>query len=139
MLMVFPINSFAQVRISGLNDFSFGSWNGVQGLSLSDELCIWSPRSNSIFISAFGNGLNNSFQLRGALTNINYEIKLKINQGSYVELLPNKFTPFVSPGDSSPNCFGGSNAELQITIPQSSLEDVEEGFYYGQIVIMVTP
>ncbi|MBP9837194.1 MAG: hypothetical protein KBC84_00620 [Proteobacteria bacterium] len=139
VFLIFPTMASAQVRISGLNDFSFGSWDGVSDISSSDQFCIWSGQGNSLFMTAIGNGSNNTFQLRGSANNLDMKIEFRINQGAYIQLEPNKFSPFINPRNNTPNCFGGSNAELKVTIPQSSLESGEEGFYYGQLILMVMP
>lgn len=125
-------------RITGMSNFSFGTWSGSNDMVASDTVCIYRSSGTGYRITASGNGAGNSFLSTGSSTTVAYEVHWKHGGGSFVSLTANNSQTFTGASNSL-TCSGVDNAELQVTFPESNLSAARADSYTGTLSILLEP
>jgi hypothetical protein len=141
VVVFFVAPAFSVVRISNMNDFSFGSWTGVGDLVQSDSICIHdssTANTNRYTIRATGSGGGGAFSLNSGPNTLAYAVAWQGSQGGIVNLTSGTNTNFRR-ASTSTTCGGGTNATLRITITEANMLAATAGSYSGTLTILLQP
>jgi hypothetical protein len=129
----------ADVRISGVGDFSFGVWGGVADLVSSDPVCIYNSASAAYTITASGSGPGGNLSLASGGNSLGYDVAFRGSVGGYVTLTANSPQSFSAANQISNSCGGGTNADVRVTVSASNLLAATAGSYSGTLTVTVGP
>ncbi|WP_062265965.1 hypothetical protein [Endozoicomonas arenosclerae] len=116
-----------RIQVSGLKDIALSD----QSLQGGMNFCVYTQSGADFTLRA--TGANNAFLLSGQ---VGYQ--LKVGQGGSMELL----TPGVDgqpwSGSTQQYCGGGSNMDLEVTVPSSELSGLQPGVYKDTVTVTVS-
>ena len=129
------------VQISALNDIALGNYTGG-GANMTgiDDLCVYS-NIGGYQITATGNGAGSAFRLIGAGATIPYAVEWADSAGAQSgdpmtsgTVLTNQSGTF-----TTPNCSGGNNARVRVTVNSTDLAAAPAQAYTGVLTLVVAP
>jgi hypothetical protein len=130
----------ALVQISALNDIDLGTYTGGGNITGVDDLCVYS-NIGGYHITATGNGAGSAFQLIGAGATIPYAVEWADSAGAQTgdpmtsgTVLTNQSGTF-----TTPNCGGGNNARVIVTVNSTDLAAAPAQAYTGVLTLVVAP
>lgn len=145
IFILFQANAFAQtptptpapdlLRISGIDDVSFGTYTGNGGLTAEDSICIFNSASSSYRIT-FSTSTG-AFNLASGANMLPFTLRYKAGGGSYQGMSYNSATQFGSADTSSQLCGGSTNASYEVSMTQAQLLSVQPGAYSATITIVI--
>lgn len=132
-------------RVTGLNDFAFGSWSGGD-LSANDNLCIGVYGTTQYRVSATGDGDGsdiNAFALTNGADFLPYRVFFNDQTGTagQIELSSTSALLGQSATGSFFNLFGcfNENANIDLLIENNSLAAAGGGAYSGTLTLTMIP
>lgn len=132
-------------RVTGLNDFSFGTWSGGD-LSANDDLCIGLYGANQYRVRATGDGDGidiNAFALTNGIDFLPYRVFYNDQTGTsgQVELSTSSSLLGQNAANSFFNLFSCSNqnANIGLLIENASLAATGAGAYAGTLTLTLIP
>ncbi len=132
-------------RVTGLSDFSFGSWSGGD-LSANDNLCIGVYGTSQYRVSATGDGDGidiNAFALTNGTEFLPYRVFFNDQTGTAGQLELSSSTALL--GQNAPgsffNLFGCfiENANIDLLIENNALAAAGGGSYSGTLTLTMIP
>ena len=142
---MFGVNAFAQtptptpvpdlLRISAIDDISFGSYTGNGGLTAEDPICIFNSASSSYRITFTTS--TGGFNLASGANTLPFTLRYKAGGGSYQAMSYNSATQFGSADTSSQLCGGSTNASYEVSMTQAQLLSVRPGAYSATMTIVI--
>lgn len=143
--IVLRANAFAQtptptpapdlLRISAIDDVSFGAYSGNGDLSAEDSICIFNSASSSYRIT-FSTSTG-GFNLASGANTLPFTLRYKAGGGSYQGMSYNSATQFGSADSSSQLCGGSTNASYEVSMTQAQLLSVRPGAYSATMTIVI--
>lgn len=132
------------VRISGIEDLSFGSYDGNGDEARDDDVCIWTNQNSATYrVKARGSGAAHSFLLSdGASQTLAYTVRWNDTTGTdgneslAADTLSGVMT---NANTSSTTCSGGSNANFQVKIAEAALLARRPGTFSGVLTLIISP
>jgi hypothetical protein len=128
------------VQISALDDIALGNYTGGANMTGVDDLCVYS-NIGGYQITATGNGAGSAFHLIGAGATIPYTVEWADSAGAGAgepmtsgTVLTNQSGTF-----TTPNCNGGNNARVTVTVNSTDLAAAPAQDYTGVLTLMVAP
>lgn len=132
--------------ISGVADFSFGTYSGSGNLSANYDLCVYSNDSSAGYkvrvtdssaLSADGYSVQNA----AGTAQIPFNVKWKSGVGSTGnrQLTYNVAHTQTAANTTTPNCNGTNNANIQINLLQSDLQGAPSDTYSSTLTISIEP
>jgi hypothetical protein len=129
------------VQISALNDIALGNYTGGADKTGGDDLCVYS-NIGGYQITATGNGAGSAFRLLGAgAASIPYTVQWADAAGATSgdpmtsgTVLTNQSGTF-----STPDCGGGNNARVIVTVNSTDLAAAPAQAYTGVLTLLVAP
>ena len=130
------------VRISDMDDLSFGTYDRSGNETANDNVCIYTNDAQADYrITLTGDGAGNAFTVTDGTNTVAYAVKWNDAQGTG--------GPSVSTGVALANqtnantqdtgCNGGTNANIEVTFHESALLAAPSGNYSGTLTVMVEP
>jgi hypothetical protein len=144
---LFGANAFAQtptptptpvpdlLRISAIDDISFGPYTGNGGLTAEDPICIFNSASSSYRITFTTS--TGGFDLASGANTLPFTLRYKAGGGSYQAMSYNSATQFGSADTSSQLCGGSTNASYEVSMTQAQLLSVRPGAYSATMTIVI--
>ena len=133
-----PSQSSAQVRVTNVNDITFGTWPGSGDLQTMDDICIYNAAIADYQITVDGAGPGGAYLLNNGGHTLAYQVEFRGGAG-WVTLAPGVPQNFTGANLISDTCAGGTNASIRITVPENNLLAAYQGSYSGNISILVSP
>jgi len=132
------------VRITGMNDLSFGTYSGVADFKKDDDVCIWTNQAGGNYkVTPKGDGASFAFTVtRGAGSPLAYTVKWNNTTGvsGNTSLTANTLSgAFSGASTTSSTCGGGVNANLQVIFDEATLLSSVPGTYTGVITLVISP
>ncbi|WP_448218248.1 hypothetical protein [Endozoicomonas sp. 2B-B] len=125
--LIFDVKIPDRIQISGLKDMSLSD----KSLKGDMDFCVYTQSGSDFKVRAMG--LSSTFLLSGR---VGYQ--LRVGQGGSLETL----TPGVDgqpwKGSTQQYCGGGSNMNLEVTVPPSEVSGLEPGIYKDTVTVTVT-
>jgi hypothetical protein len=134
--------SASQVKISGLDDVSFGAYSGTGDLQANETFCVYSTNSTyRLSISADSQDSNGNFFLPGAITGDDIPVSITFVDSVGGSGVIDVFNTAVSGSGNSDSetCAGSENATLTFAMDEQSLRSSSSGDYLETFIIMVEP
>ncbi len=127
----------ALVRISNLEDMSFGTWDGTQSMSNDDKVCVWSS-SRGYSLTGVGTG-GGDFVIRDETGNeIPFSVEWAAPSGSAQQLQPGQALPDLASPSIDTSCSDeASMALMTIGFDQQDLAASPAGDYSGVLTLTV--
>ena len=129
------------VRISGFEDFAFGTYSGNGALTDNDDLCVYRNGNATYTITATSN--EGSFQVRSGVNAINYTASFNDQTGTVgsAALVYNTATSTQTGANTqTADCSqGGNSANLKIDMTEADIQAAPPGSYSGTIVLTAAP
>lgn len=135
-------NAFSVVRISNMNNFSFGNWPGVGDLVASDGICIYDSvggGGDKYNLRATGSGAGGAFTLSTVGATLPYSVTYLGSSGAKTTLIAGVTDEFKKSDTTSSTCGGGTNGTLEITILETDMALADGGTYSGVLTLLLTP
>jgi hypothetical protein len=129
--------SSATVRVSSINDFSFGSWSGSGDLTAEDDICVYNSVDGNYRVTITATG--GAYQMTSSGNLLDFTVRFKKNGGSYSQLTHGVPSSFDGANTSSTICSGGTNATIEVQITSVELLSVRPGSYSGALTILIEP
>jgi hypothetical protein len=132
----------ADVRISKLDDTSFGIIATLQTVSNEDRICVYNSSSPLYQLTAYGTGSGSSFRLSNGAAQLPFFVKYRERQEPYVVLTAGQPSVVFSQAETRRETCGGvqaTNASILIEILGSDLSSVPEGAYSGVVTLILSP
>jgi len=132
--------ALADVKISGFQSLSLGTWTGTGDREAMTDLCVHNALSSNYKITARGDGTGDAFILgqNGGTGEISYLVHFRRIGDAYVPLLSNSSQSFSGADTLNENCdIGGNNATLRITVPGNAIGSAPAGTYSGRITLIL--
>ena len=128
-----------KVRITDMDDFVFGVWSGVGGLSSTDQVCVFVRGGDPYRVQATGTGSGGSFALSNGVGNLPYQVYFDdVSGGTNAVQLTNTIWSGGQTGSSGQQfCQGGSYAALTVELLQPDLAAAATGNYAGTLTVTV--
>ena len=127
------------VRISGMDDFAFGSWSGSGNLTSSSTVCIYrSSGGGNYSVTASGSGAGSSFTVASGGSTIAYQVRWKQVGNSFSTLTASSPSSFAG-ASSSLTCGGSDNAEMEVQFSAANLGAASAGSYSGTLTFIIAP
>jgi hypothetical protein len=129
------------VQISALDDIALGAYTGVANMTGVDDLCVYS-NTGAYRITATGNGVGSAFHLIGPATAaVPYTVEWADAAGAGTGDLLTTNTPLAGQSGTitTPNCNGGNNARVLVTVNSTDLAPAPAGSYAGVLTLVVAP
>jgi hypothetical protein len=133
----------AKVRITGLNDVSFGSISNLAVDAVqSQSVCAYSSGSgNTYSVRADGSGAGGAFTLTSGSTSLAYSVRWNNQPGQTNGTALTAGAPLGSQTTNAQNqtCSSGpsTTASLIVTLPATSLSSATAGTYSGTLTIIL--
>ncbi|MDY6943401.1 MAG: hypothetical protein SVU69_10365 [Pseudomonadota bacterium] len=136
-----------RAKISYLDDIdlttALSSWDGVNPVSGSDDLCVWS-NSGGYNVTAAGNGTSNAFELSDGTNAIPYSVQWNDVSGSDAgaqAMTSGSALASQTGASSGATCSSGASltARVIVTLGNSDLETAASGTYAGVLTLTVAP
>lgn len=132
------------VRITGIADLNFGTYDGAGNLSRDDDVCIWTNHNSGAYkVLAQGDGDDQSFTVKtGSGQTIAYAVRWNDTMGTLgnealtADTLSSEFS---GASTTSSTCGGGSTANFQVTFLQNDLLSARPGVYSGVLTFVISP
>lgn len=127
----------ALVRISNLEDMSFGTWDGTQSMSNEDQVCVWSS-SRGYSLTGVGSG-GGAFVMRDDTGNeIPFSVEWAAPSGGAQTLQPGQTVAELSSPSIDTTCSdAASMALMTVGISQEDLAAAPAGDYGGVLTLTV--
>ena len=135
-------SSASQVKISGLDDVSFGAYSGTGDLLADETFCVYSNNSAyRLSVSADSQDSNGNFFLPGTTTGDNIPVSITFIDSVGGSGVIDVFNSVVSGSGNSDSetCSGLDNATLTFAMDEQSLRSSSSGDYVETFIIMVEP
>lgn len=128
------------VQISALDDIALGTYTGGGNMTGADDLCVYS-NTGGYDITATGNGADQAFELIGASANIPYTVEWATTAGAGTGSALTTGMPLAGQGGTftTPNCNGGDNAQVIVTVNSTNLAAAPADSYTGVLTLLVAP
>jgi hypothetical protein len=128
------------VQISALDDIALGTYTGGANMTGADDLCVYS-NTGGYDITATGNGAGQAFELLGSSANIPYTVEWATTAGAGTGASLTTGTPLTgqSGAFTTPNCNGGDNAQVIVTVDSTDLAAAPADNYTGVLTLLVAP
>lgn len=132
------------VRITGISDRAFGTWNGSSTMDSNDDVCIYTNKAAATYyITATGSGTGGAFELDDGSSNVLpyhvYYNDVTGTTGEVEQTTAIKSAQQSGADTSSQTCGGGNNANYHVRIVNTDLLVVPSGTYTGTLTIVVSP
>jgi hypothetical protein len=137
--------SAQRVRITGLNDVTFGELTSLQfDASRQQNVCVFSnTRTNGYSIVASGSGLAGSFELASGSSTLPFEVQWAESPGRSIgtSLVPNLVSQGFTSSATHQNCNSGppAAASLIVIVRGTALSQATAGSYSGSLTLLVVP
>jgi hypothetical protein len=131
--------SAADVQISGLVDFNFGTWSsGI--LNLENDLCVYKSADGSDYrVTATGSGSGGAYQITSGSNHISYTVAWARKNNAFTTLSSGAASNFDGANQSNTDCSGVMTATLRIQFPEANLQAAVPGNYSGDLTILIEP
>lgn len=133
-------NSYAaEVQVSGLVNFNFGSWSsGI--LSLENDLCVYKSADGSDYrVTATGSGSGGAYQITSGSDHVTYNVAWAKKNNAFTSLSTGSASNFDGANQSNTDCSGAMTATLRIQFPEANLQAAVPGNYSGDLTILIEP
>lgn len=131
-----------RAQITKLNTIALGTFDGVNAMTGTDEMCVYTTSGNyDITLSSANPTAGNVFQVKSGTDFIAYVVKFD-DDADASDATPVLSGVTVTPlvGDSTDaGCSGGINAELEVSITAANLLAAANGSYLDTVTLVVTP
>ncbi|WP_422410947.1 MULTISPECIES: hypothetical protein [unclassified Endozoicomonas] len=125
--LIFDLNIPDRIQISGLSDLALTD----QSLQGDIDFCVYTQSGSDFTVRA--TGLNNDFLLSGQ---VGYQ--LRVGQGGSMETLVPGVDGQPWNGSTQQYCGGGSNMDLEVTVPPSEISGLQPGVYKDTVTVTVS-
>jgi hypothetical protein len=128
------------VQITDLDDIDLGTYSGTGPLAGSDDICVYS-NNGGFDITATGSGAAQAFTLAGTSTTIPYTVQWANTSGATTGTAMTTGTPLSGQTAtfSGPNCGGGTNTTVIVTVGDTDLSVAPTDTYAGILTLLVAP
>lgn len=132
------------VRISGIDDLSFGTYSGSGNFSKDQDVCIWTNQNGGNYkVKARGDGTSYAFTVSsGPGSILPYAVKWNGATGTSGNTALTADTlsgAFSGASTTSSTCAGGETANYQVIFSSTDLLDVRPGTYTGVLTFIISP
>lgn len=125
--LIFELKIPDRIQISGLKDMALSDKN-LQG---NMDFCVYTQSGSDFTVRA--TGLTGAFLLSGR---VGYQ--LRVGQGGSMETLVPGVDGQPWKGSTLQYCGGGSNMNLEVTVPSSEVSGLEPGIYKDTVTVTVS-
>ena len=130
-------STHADVKITAINDLSFGSYGGSGDLSSQDDICVYNSASQNYTVTVTSN--NGQYALASGGNTIPFELRFKESGGIFTQLTYGVASAFSGADTVSTSCGGLTNASYQVKILQGDLLSARPGSYSTTLTILISP
>ena len=131
-----------QVKVSGLNDVSFGTYDGSGDRQVNERFCVYSTTgAYRMLVSSVSQDSSGNFYLPSVSSGDNIPVTV-----SFIDSVGGPGTisvlnaPISGFGDSnSENCLGSENTTLTFSMNEQSLRSASSGDYMETFTVLVEP
>lgn len=131
------------VRISGIADMNFGTYDGSGDLAQDDDVCVWTNQSSGTYkVLAQGDGDSNAFTVSSGAGTLSYSVKWNNTTGTTGNTALTADTisgEFSGASTTSSTCSGGDTANFEVTFSAADLLAVRPATYTGVLTLVVSP
>lgn len=125
------------IRISDLNDIPLGTFDGVNDLIASDDICVYRNNlAETYTVSASGSG--GSFEVDNGVDVIPYQVEYDDSNG-FVTLTDSSPTAMANADSALLDCGGTPVATLRITTLATDMTSASSGLYTDTLTLTVAP
>jgi hypothetical protein len=130
------------VQISALNDIALGNYTGGANMTGFDDLCVYSNIGGYQITATGDDGSGGTaFQLIGAGATIPYAVEWADAAGAATGDAMTSGTVLTNQSGNltTPNCDGGNNARVRVTVNSTDLAAAPAQAYLGVLTLVVAP
>jgi hypothetical protein len=130
------------VRVTGVSDFTFGSYNGSGNAVLDHNLCVYTNNPLGQYkVTLRGSGTAFAYEVTDGATNkIPYSVRWNAATGTGGNFnldADDQSTVLGGANITSQTCGGGASANMQVTMTKAALLSKPSGAYSGILTIIV--
>ena len=139
-LLSLPFSALADVQITGMTDFNFGTWiSGTQNIE-NTGLCVCDDTGATRYlVTGSGSGGGGAFEVSsGGGDTMEYRVFFQGGTGGFNRLFPGIQETRNNPSPLA-NCGGVPNAAMRIRFVNAVLNTAIPGNYSGTVTILIEP
>jgi len=135
------LNSFADVKVSNLDDFDFGLYSGFGNLRNDDNVCINAIPLSNYQVTFWGSGASGDFQITNGVNFLEYRVRFNDRARRSGGQRVNPGIPLTGRRRASDDldCPGGLNANINIRFRRQDLQAASPGRYQGILTVTIQP
>jgi hypothetical protein len=129
----------ADVQVSGLVDFNFGTWSGGN-VTLEGDVCVYKSADGTDYrVTATGSGSGGAYQVTSGSDDVSYGVAWAKKNNAFTALSNGVASNFDGANQLDTNCSGVMTATLRIQFPETNLQAAVPGNYSGNLTILIEP
>ena len=131
------------VRITGISDLNFGTYDGNGNFSRDDDVCVWTNQTGGNYkVLAQGDGASHAFTVSAGADPLPYAVRWNNATGTSGNSALTADTisgVFSGASTTSSICAGGDTANFQVVFSSSNLLGARPGVYTGVLTLVISP
>jgi hypothetical protein len=129
------------VQISGLTDIQLGTYTGGADITGVDNLCVYSNTGGYEITATGDGGTGSEFELNGTGHDVPYTVEWADSAGAGTGSPMTSGTVLPGQGGTftTPDCGGGNNAQVIVTVNSTDLLAAPAQAYAGVLTLLVAP
>lgn len=130
-----PATPTPAVKVSALDDVSFGVFTGDGDMTAEDAICVFNNQSPDFSVTFFTS--SGSFGIANGGNSVPFTVRFRVEAGGYTAVPYNSAVQFSGAHVSSHNCNGGTNAAYEIKMSRADLLSVRPGNYSATLYMVI--
>lgn len=131
------------IRITGMADFSFGTYSGSGDMDQNDNVCVYTNKASGTYrVTASGSGAGGAFSVASGADTLAYGVFFNDVSGTTGEQAltsGSALTGQSGANTTSQTCGGSDNANIHVRFLETNLTAAPAGSYTGTLTIVVEP